>query len=118
MRNEQGMTFVSLLIFLVLLGIPVMVLMKVFPAYYDYYSVQSSLENTINNSEHTESALRGSFAKRLSVNMVKDITEKDLDISKEGDVLTLSVPIYRKESLGGGLFIVVDLEAKASGTLK
>lgn len=120
MQRYKGFTLITLLFMLGLAVIVAMVAFKIVPAYMDYYTVKNSLKNVLEDDGVTQSdaALRDSFDRRLNVNFIREITARDLEIIKEDGVLTLLVPISRKEHLVGGVSICVDLEATASVPLK
>lgn len=115
MKRERGLTLIGLLFLLALAAGVALVGFKVAPAYMDYFTVKNSLENILaEGTDQDDASLRSTFDRRLDVNFVKDITAKDLHISRDDGMLTLSVPISRKEHLFGGVSVCVDLEAKAS----
>lgn len=120
MHGNKGFTLITLLFLLALAVFATMVGFKIVPTYIDYFAVQKSLENVLSAPDiaQTNEALRDSFAKRLNVNFIQDISERDLQIDKEGGQIILTVPISRKTHLVGGISLCVDLEAKASAPLK
>lgn len=120
MHGHKGFTLISLLFLLALAVFAAMVGFKIVPAYLDYFAVKKSLENLLSapDVEQTNEALRSSFGKRLNVNFIQDISERDLQIDKDNGNIVLTVPISRKEHLVGGISVCVDLEAKASAPLK
>lgn len=119
MQRQNGFTLITLLFLLGLAVIVAMVGFKVVPTYMTYFSVRSSLENILKEETlQSNEAIRASFAKRLDVNFIQDITAKDLEIYKEDGQLTLTVPISSKKQLVGGVSVCVDLEATASAPHK
>lgn len=119
MKRENGFTLMTLM-FLLGLGVIVALLaFKIAPTYMDYFAVKSSLENIIEDgTDQTNPELRKTFAARLNVNFIRDISASDLEIDRTDDILTLSVPINRTEHLFGGISVTIDLEAKASAPIK
>jgi hypothetical protein len=119
MQKEKGFTLLTLL-FLLALGIVVaMISFKVVPTYIDYMTVTKTLENILlEGTDKTDSDLRKTLDARLNVNFIRDLSSKDLEISKDDGMLTLVVPINRKEHLVGGVSLSIDLEAKASAPLR
>ena len=119
MQRQNGFTLITLLFLLGLAVIVAMVAFKVVPTYMDYFAVRNSLENILKEDELlSNESIRASFAKRLDVNFIQDITPQDLEIDKEDGMLTLTVPISSKKHLVAGVSISVDLEATASTPLK
>jgi hypothetical protein len=85
----------------------------------DYYAIKGTLNNMLaEDGPKSNEHLRSSFAKRLDVNFIKSVDARDLDINTEDGMLTLTVPIYKKGPLFGGVGVYVELEAKASAPVK
>lgn len=119
MNQERGLTLIGLLFLLALAASAAMVGFRIMPAYIDYFTVKHTLENIlIAGSDQTDSDLRKTLDARLNVNFIQDISARDLVIERDKGVLTLTVPINRKEHLVGGVSVCVDLEAMASTRIK
>jgi hypothetical protein len=119
MRQERGFTLISLLFLLALAAGVALVGFKIVPAYIDYFTIKHTLQNILaEDTDQTDVSLRSSLDRRLDVNFIKDIDSHALHISRDDGVLTLTVPIARKEHLAGGISICVDLEATASAPVK
>lgn len=119
MHGQKGLTLISLLFMLMLAVTAAMVAFKVVPAYIQYYTVRDTLRNILASDVHqTNQAIRESFSKRLLVNYVDGITERDLIIEQDNNQIILTVPISRKEHFIDGVSICVDLEATASAPLR
>jgi hypothetical protein len=115
MNHERGMTVIGMFFILVLVACAALVSFKVIPVYLDYFTVKHSLESIlVAGPSQSNSELRNSMDKRLDVNFIQDIKGSDMQISRDGGKLTLTVPINRKEHLIGGVSISVDLDATAS----
>lgn len=114
MRKQGGFTLLGLLIMLFLAACAALVAFKIVPAYMDYYTVKHVLENILEeDQELSNQSIRRTFAARLNVNFIRDLGPNDLYISRDGGMLTLTVPISRKEHLVGGISVAVDLDATA-----
>ncbi len=119
MQTQRGITLIGLIFALFVVAIGAWIMMKIVPAYIDYFTVKNSLENIVrDNAEDSNESLRKTFDARLNVNYIQDLSARDLVIEREGGVLTLSVPISRKEHLAGGISVCVELEARAATPLK
>jgi hypothetical protein len=119
MRKEGGFTLLGLLFMLTLAACAALVSFKIVPAYMDYYTVRNVLQNILDEDvEFSNQSIRKTFAARINVNFIRDLGPNDLYISRDNGMLTLSVPISRKEHLVGGISVSVDLEATAQKPLK
>lgn len=115
MNRERGLTLIGLIFILFFAAILALVAFRVIPAYIDYFTIKHSLQTLLDEgTDQSDADLRASLDKRLNVNYIQDITARDLEISRDGGMLTLTVPISRKEPLVGGVSICVDLDAIAS----
>jgi len=118
MKRERGLTLLGLIFLLALAVVVALIAFRVVPTYIDYYTLRNSLENILaNGTDQTNDELRSTFEKRMDVNYMPDITGRDLDISRDDGMLTLSVPIDRKQHLVGGVSISIDLVATASAPI-
>lgn len=115
MTEQRGFTLVSLIFTLLLLGFAAMIAMKTVPTYLTYYTVQKTLENMVTEgTEKSAYELRQTFDARMNVNSVYDVHSDMLKISRDGGMLTLSVPISSKKPVAWGISVSVDLVATAS----
>lgn len=119
MRQERGFTLISLLFLLALAASVALIGFKIAPAYIDYFTIKHTLQNILaEGTSQTDADMRASLDRRLDVNYIEDITARDLQISRDNGVLTLTVPISRKKPLVGGISISVDLDATASAPIR
>ncbi|TCJ15424.1 DUF4845 domain-containing protein [Parasulfuritortus cantonensis] len=118
MQGQRGFTLATLIFLLILAGFAAMVAMKTIPTYIEYYTVKSALENILHDgTDQSAMELRQTFTKRMDVNSVYTVNAEDLEISRDGGMLTLSVPVSSKKPMGAGISISVDLVATASAPL-
>lgn len=119
MNRERGLTLIGLLFMLVVVAVFALVAFRVVPTYIDYFTVRHSLQSILaEGGDQSDGDLRATFDKRLNVNYIQDISDKDLEINRDNGMLTLTVPISRKSPLFGGVSICVDLDATASTAVK
>lgn len=119
MKQECGFTLISLLFLLALAGVVALIGFKIVPAYIDYFTIKSTLQNILADSDdQSDIGLRTTLDKRLDVNYIEDITSRDLIINRDNGVLTLTVPVSRKKHLVGGISVCVDLDATASAPIR
>ncbi|MFA5081379.1 MAG: DUF4845 domain-containing protein [Hydrogenophilaceae bacterium] len=118
MYRQKGFTLLTLIFLLALAVFAALVAMKTVPTYIDYFAVTKSLENILaQGTDQSAFEMRQTFERRLDVNSIYNVKSKDLEISKDNGMLTLSVPISSKKPFAGGISISVDLVATASAPL-
>ena len=93
-RKQQGASFFSILIVLIVAGIFFTVGFKLYPAYVDYATIDSVLTDVIEDREQLRQnprQMRSNFNKKFRINQVK-LPEKDsLLITKEKGVVRLEL---------------------------
>lgn len=117
--KQRGFTLITLLFLLALAAIVAWVGMKIVPPYMDFFTVENILNNIIKEDgvELSDEQIRNTFEKRLDTNYINFLTRRDLVISRERGKLTLTVPVNRKTHMAYGVYLSVELEAKAQGDL-
>lgn len=89
-KQQLGASFFSILIVLIVAGIFVSVVFKLYPAYTDNLTVESVIEDMLDNREELKQDPRGlksSFAKKMRINQVKLPTKDSLIITKKEGVI-------------------------------
>ncbi len=92
--RQSGMTLISWMILLVILGVIAMSIIRLFPIYLEHMSVTSSM-----NSLQSDQALRGAsqsevrtaLMRRMDVNDVDRVKSEDITIQRDGNVYRVNV---------------------------
>ena len=83
-RNRQsGMTFISILMLLVILGFYVYLGLKLLPIYLEYYkvkSVVSAVQKESQTAQQTPEQIRQTLMNRFYINEVRRLTGKEIKI--------------------------------------
>jgi hypothetical protein len=114
--KQRGLTIIGFLIAAAVVIIFVAVGARMVPAYIEYFSVQKSLEKTLNDVRDPTSIVdvRKAFTKYLQTDYIDSVVPDDLDLQKDGNVVTAVVVWTRKLHLAGNVSLYLDFEAKAS----
>ena len=116
-KQQQGLTLIGLLMVSgVLVGIA-LVVMKVFPAYTEYFSVRTVIHAMNKESLNTMSKkeIMDSFNKRASTSYVDVVTGKDLTIDKgSAGETVVSVQYQVLKPLAGNVSILLDFSASSA----
>jgi hypothetical protein len=103
----------GLLVICVLLVAVVLLGFKLFPAYAEYLTVKKAVTEIVRNPESRSSAkeIQAAFDRRAAIDNIKVVGGKDLEISKEGDRVTVSATWSVKVPLFYNVSACMDFEA-------
>ncbi len=115
-RRHAGLTLIGFVFVAAVVAIFVAVGARVTPAYIEYYSVQKSLEKTLAETKDPTSQvdLRRTFDRYLATDYIDSVTARDLEVTKEGNKVTISVAWTRKLPLVANVSLFLDFEASAT----
>jgi hypothetical protein len=110
-KNQQGLTFISLVFVLGLIAFFVLLGLKIGPIYLDHSKVVSALaeiEKTPNIEEQSEAEIRNSLSKRFDINYVNDVTQDDITITHHGNYLKVVIEYEVARKIAGNLSVLVE----------
>ena len=115
-RGQHGLTIIGFLFVAAVVAIFVVVGARTVPAYIEYYSVQKSLEKSLNDAKDPTSAIdvRRSFDRYLATDYIESVKASDLEITKEGNQTTASVAWTRILPLVGNVSLYLEFDARAT----
>ncbi len=96
-RNQRGITFISLLLLLMIMGFFLLLLFKLGPVYLENYTVKTVLSNLRKDPMlHTRPsrAIRGAIDSQLYVNEVRRLGLKDIKLKREGSVVIINIDYF------------------------
>lgn len=118
-RGEQGITLIGLLLWAVVVVFVLLLTAKIFPVYYDYWSVVTAVKSQAQNADANASDkdIRDALLKRLDVAGVKDISPEDISIERDQQNNELiRVEYQRKVKLIGNVSMLFDFETHANAS--
>jgi len=102
--RQRGMTFISLLLLVIIIGFFALLLLKLGPVYLENYTVKTVLQNVGKEpflASQPAAKIRSQVSNRLYVNEVRRLGTKDIKLKREGQVVTISIDYeVRKHILG------------------
>lgn len=111
--RQRGATFLGMLIIVAILGFAVYAGIRLVPLYFEYMEVVRALEQTAkeaNGDTTSPGALRTSLDRRWTVEDVKSIDPKDIEIKKTANGYTMRA-YYRAEApFVANVSLVVDFD--------
>jgi hypothetical protein len=113
--RERGLTMTGFLFVAVVVVVVALICFRVIPAYIEYFSVQKALEGALNASKDlSKNEIKGLVSKRIDAEYIDSVKAGDIDVSKAGNVTTVSVSWQTKLHMVGNASIVLDFDASAS----
>ena len=115
MQRQRGLTLTGLLLISFLLIVLALLGFKLFPAYAEYLTVKKALNDIARNPEYKGSAreIQLAFERRVTIDNIRAVSSRDLEIAKEGDGVAISASWSVKVPLVYNLSACMDFEARA-----
>jgi hypothetical protein len=109
--RQSGFTLVGLLAWAVIISGLALVLMRVFPAFTEYRTIQSMVNKVAHEGGGSVPAIRAAFDRMTQVEYgVTSITSKDLDISKENEEVVVKFAYDKEIELLDPVFLLIKFE--------
>lgn len=105
---QHGLGLLGFLLVLTVAGILGMVALKAFPSYMEYFSIQS----TVNRLAHepvpqSDSDIRAAFDRQMRVDMITEVSGRDLDIASG----VIAVRYQKRIPLTESISLLIDFDA-------
>ena len=115
MRRERGLTIVGFVFVAVVVVTVALIGFRVMPAYVEYYSVQKALQTALEESPTGNIAeIRRAFDRKISAGYVESVRPTDIQVSRQGNVITASIAWQRVLHMIGNASILLEFDATAS----
>lgn len=110
-KNQQGLTLISLIFLLGIIGFFISLVLKIAPIYIDHSKVKSALSN-LEKIEHvenqSEAEIRTRLDKSFNTNYVTDVTRDDITVTQGGNYLKVVIEYNVIKPIIGNLSILVE----------
>jgi hypothetical protein len=110
-KGQQGLTLISIVLILGLIGCFVMLTLKIVPIYLDHGKVKSALEALKQMPDiqtKSEAEIRESLSKRFNINYVYDVTKDEIKVIKHGNYVKVDIEYETVVKLVGNLSILAE----------
>ena len=114
-RRQRGLSMIGFLFVAIVLMTVVLLAFRMIPAYIEYYTIQRALENAL--TEVTDPSIvniRRAFDRKLAADYADAVSSKDIDLARDGNVITASVSWQKKLPLVANVSLLLDFDASAS----
>ncbi len=119
MQRQRGLSFISILI-LIVLGVSITLLVvKLTPAYIEYFSVKKIMSTIAKDPAFPNMSpreIRDSFDRRASIDYVTSVNGNDLDLSKDNGANVASVEYSLKIPLVVNVSACLAFDASTSSS--
>lgn len=105
-RSQQGLTLISIIFILALIGLFTLLTLKIVPIYLNHgkvKSVLSALKEIPELTTKSEHEIRENIAKLININEAGNVTPEDIKIVKHGNYLKVEIDYEHVEGLFGNL---------------
>jgi len=113
LKNQRGLTFLSILFILGLLAFFVLLTLKIAPIYMNHSKVVNALsavESTPDVETLSKRDILVSLNKRFGMNYVENVDKNDIEIIKQGDYVRVEIVYERVEKIIGNLSVLVQFD--------
>jgi hypothetical protein len=109
--RQDGMTYLGMLIMLIVIAFCAVVLIKVLPLYMEHFKVKSSLDSLAQDTKDSQAALSPEeieqhLLKRLSINDVQHVKKENIQVTREGRKVVVTVDYEARVTLFDNLDLV------------
>jgi hypothetical protein len=118
-RKQSGMTLLSFVMVLAVLGSAAYFAMRLFPMYQEYYAVKSSLKGLANEqgvADMDPGRMKELFFRRLNMNYSNSIKQSDVKIERMEGGWKMTVSYEVRRPLVGNLDVVANFDAEQAMT--
>lgn len=112
MRSRQrGATFLGMLVIVAILGVGLFGAIRLVPLYLEYMAVARAMEQTAKeNAGGNQQALRTSLIRRWTIEDIKTIEPKDIEIKRANNGLVMRAWYRAEAPFVGNVSLVVDFD--------
>jgi Domain of unknown function (DUF4845) len=116
MRKQAGLGLFGMLIVCILIVIVAVAGLKVVPAYIEYFNIKKAVTAIVRSGEArkaTPPEIRAAFDRRAAIDDFSSVTGKDLEITKDGNDVVISVSYPRRIPLVANVSLLIDFSASS-----
>jgi Tfp pilus assembly major pilin PilA len=111
-KRQDGLTFISLLVVLAVIGFFAYIGIKLTPVYLENFSVKSSLKSLAEEESQGLGVgeLRSRLLKRLEINSVTHVSDRDIEVRTAANSTTVSVQYDVVQPFYGNVSILISFD--------
>ena len=113
-RAQRGLSMIGFLFVAAVIVIFAVVGFRMVPSYVEYYTIQSAVSKSLRDSpDPSPAVVRRSFDKYIAADYIDSVTASDLQVAKEGNVITASVSWQKQLHMVGNVSLLLDFDVVA-----
>jgi hypothetical protein len=113
-KKQRGVSLFGLMFWSVLIGAVALVVMKVLPSINEYFTIKRTVEKVATSGVTTVPEVRLAFDKQTVIEYsIKNITGKDLTVTKENDKLVIKFAYNVEIELVSPVFLLLKYEGRS-----
>ncbi len=110
-RSQRGITLFGLMLWAIVVGFVALVSMRVLPTLNEYFTIQKAVNKIAHESGTTVPQIRQAFDKQKEIEYsIQAIGGKDLNITKENDVVVVSFAYEKEIELLKPVYLLIKYE--------
>lgn len=116
MRKQSGLSLFGMLIVCIVIVFVAIAGLKVTPAYIEYFQIKKAVMSIVQSGEANKSTpgeIRAAFERRRAIDDFESVTGKDLDITKNGNDVVVSVSYPKRIPLFANVNLLIDFSASS-----
>ncbi len=116
-NRQRGIGFIMLIFIFAVCGVVVLLGLKLFPVYSQYFNVRGVISSMATSEEvrsGTVAEIRKSFDRRATIAYVEVISGDDLEITKEAGETVVTAAWQQKVPLFTGYTLLIELSASTA----
>ncbi|MTD33795.1 DUF4845 domain-containing protein [Paludibacterium denitrificans] len=112
MKRQQGLTIVSILFVMMVVGLAVMLVFKLIPVYSEYGEIRKTVSALASEGGKSEYDIRREFTNRAAVGDISSIKADNLVVVSEGGSVFVRATYRREVPLFANVSLVFDFDTR------
>jgi hypothetical protein len=109
-HRQRGITFLGILFICIIIVLIAVAGLKITPAYIKFNAVQKAVEAAKSGGK-TPKEIQNAFERNMDINGYTEPKKEQLDVSKEGNEIVVTLPYDEKIKLFHNVFVLIEFVA-------
>jgi Domain of unknown function (DUF4845) len=110
-RRQHGISFIGVLFLVGMLAFAGIIAAQAFPTFLEFQAITKAATKAKEGS--TVAEVRGIFDKAASIDDIKSITGRDLEVGKEGDKTVVAFAYNKEIHIGGPAYLLLKYSGRS-----
>ena len=106
-HSQQGISLSGLIVSLAVISVAAIFALRMVPAYIEYNSIKNAIAS-VKASGGTIREMQQAFDRHTGINDVEAVRGRDLDFTRDGDVVHISFAYEKRLPLMGNVSLLID----------